>query len=127
MLPCNLRLDGGMDLSGKFVASSGQKNRIPVRKSNLVIIRFWNYNARTVRQVLLHHKNDTEKNHSGFKGTQVQYCCIQANHTSKCLRTVKFPDGSRPRNVTEAQDNCNRYSRCRIEQKAVATMNMAPG
>ena len=28
---------------------SGKKNRIPVRKSNSIIIRFWNYNARTVR------------------------------------------------------------------------------
>ena len=34
-----VRLDGGMDLSGNFVGFFGQKNRIPVRKSN-VIIRF---------------------------------------------------------------------------------------
>ena len=51
-----------MDLSGNFVAFFGQKNRIPVRKSNLIIIRFWNYNARTVQQLLLYsyHRKDGE-------------------------------------------------------------------
>ena len=32
VLPCSLTLDGGIDLSGKFVAFFGQKNRIPVHK-----------------------------------------------------------------------------------------------
>ena len=57
----------------------------------------------------------------------LRYCCIQANHTSKSLRTGKRPYGSRPRNVTEAQHNYAIYSRCSTEQWAVATMNMSPG
>ena len=58
-----------MDFSGSFVAFFEQRNSIPVRKSDL-INRFWNYKARTVRQ-LLYHKSDTDDNCSGFKGNQV--------------------------------------------------------
>ena len=41
-----------MDLSGNFVAFFGQKNRIPVRKSNLIITMFRNYYALTMLQLL---------------------------------------------------------------------------
>ena len=48
VLLCSIRLDGGIfwDFFGCF----GQKNRIPVRKSNLAIW-FWDINAPTVRKL----------------------------------------------------------------------------
>ena len=60
-----------MDLSGKFVAFFGQKNRIPVRKSNLIIIG---------SGIITHEPCDNSYYITGTilnKITQVQYCCIQ--------------------------------------------------
>ena len=59
----------------------------------------------------------------------IAYLIYSTSHKSyvEVFANRKVTWRSRPRNVTEAQDNYNGYSRYSSEQWAVATINIAPG
>ena len=89
VLPFCLRLDGGMDLSGNFVAFSGKK------QDPCAQIEFNHYylvGSRIITHVPCNNSYyiiGTILNKITVALKVLRYCCIQANHTSKFWRTGK--------------------------------------